>query len=71
MVATMGKRVNLYLTDDLYRRARAQLGDEHNWSATFRSHLESLIGRREGCTHPVVMCRDCGEVVDVDEGVSP
>lgn len=66
----MGKRVNLYVPEDLYRAAREKLGDEHNWSAGFRAHLQGLIGTREGCTHPVVTCRDCGQVLDVDEGVS-
>lgn len=55
-------RFSLYLPDELYERARSELGDEFNWSAALR---EALQGHLE-CVHEVLMCKRCRRTVEAE-----
>lgn len=50
-----GRRVTVYVPDELYRQAREQLPADLSWSAVLAEGLRSRLE----CAHPTTVCTSC------------
>lgn len=50
-----GRRVTVYVPDELYREAREQLPADLSWSAVLAEGLRSRLK----CAHPTAVCTSC------------